>query len=79
MVQLKSPADVTAAVEAPATRPNIWLDFWPLELAVVQFPDEYPLTDELLIQLGDLNTHWQFERTAAGGLQMSFAGWRRRW
>ena len=69
MVQVSAREDVEAAVKAPAN----WLDDWPVALAVVQFPEECPLTDELLIQLGDLNTHWQFERTAAGGLQMSFA------
>ena len=69
MVQLRTRADVEAGVKAPA----IWLDDWPVALAVVQFPEECPLTDELLIQLGDLNTYWQFERTATGGLQMTFA------
>ena len=69
MVQVSAREDVETAVEAPAALPDVW----PVALAVVQFPEECPLTDELLIQLGDLNTHWQFERTAAGGLQMSFA------
>ena len=69
MVQLRARADVKAAIHAP----GVWLDDWPVALAVVQFPEECPLTDELLIQLGELNTHWQFERTAAGGLQMTFA------
>ena len=73
MVQVSAREDVGTAVETPAP----WLDVWPVKLpvalAVVQFPEECPLTDELLIQLGELNTYWQFERTAAGGLQMSFA------
>ena len=73
MVQLKARADVQAAVETPAAWPGAWPDVLPIELPVVQFPEECPLTDELLMQLGDLNTHWLFERTATGGLQMSFA------
>ncbi len=69
MVQLRARADVEAAVQPP----GVWLDNWPVALSVVQFPAECPLTDELLIQLGELNTYWQFERTATGGLQMTFA------
>ena len=61
------------AVEAPAAWLGAWPVVLPVELPVVQFPAECPLTDELLIQLGELNTYWQFERTATGGLQMTFA------
>ena len=75
MVQLRARADVRGS---DPKLPGVWLDDWPVALAVVQFPEECPLTDELLMQLGELNTYWQFERTATGGLQMSVCGWRDR-
>ncbi len=37
-------------------------------LGVLRFPAECPLTDELLMRIGDLNEPWRFERSADGGL-----------
>ena len=39
---------------------------------IVQFPPEHPLTDELLMQISALNRQWQFERSAEGGLAVTF-------
>ena len=40
------------------------------DLPIVQFPPEYPLTDDLLAQLSSLNSPWHFERTSEGALQI---------
>ena len=54
----------TAVIEAP---PDVGEAG---ELPVVQFPDEHPLTDDLLAQLSSLNSPWHFERTPEGALQI---------
>ncbi len=42
-------------------------------LPVLRFPPEHPLTDDLLLRIGDLNDGWRFERTTEGALLMNFA------
>ena len=54
----------TAVVEAPPAEREAG------ELPIVQFPLEYPLTDDLLAQLSSLNSPWHFERTPEGALQI---------
>ena len=54
----------TAVIEAPPDAGEAG------ELPVVQFPDEHPLTDDLLAQLSSLNSPWHFERTPEGALQI---------
>ena len=52
----------TAVVEAPPAEGAL------VELPIVQFPLECPLTDDLLAQLSSLNSPWHFERTPEGAL-----------
>ena len=40
---------------------------------LLRFPPEHPLTDDLLLRIGDLNDGWRFERTTEGALLMNFA------
>ena len=42
-------------------------------LPVLRFPPEHPLTDELLLRIGDLNDGWRFERTTEGSLAIMAA------
>ena len=42
-------------------------------LPILRFPPEHPLTDDLLLRIGDLNDGWRFERTTEGALLMNFA------
>jgi len=41
-----------------------------VDLPILRFPPESPLTDELLAQLSSLNSPWHFERTPEGTLQI---------
>lgn len=41
--------------------------------AVLRFPDECPLTDDLLMQIAAVNDGWLFERTAEGALRIMSA------
>ena len=52
----------TAVIEAPPAEGAL------VELPIVQFPLECPLTDDLLAQLSSLNSPWHFERTPEGAL-----------
>ena len=54
----------TAVVEAPLTEGKA------RELPIVQFPPDYPLTDDLLAQISSLNDQWHFERTPEGALRI---------
>ena len=42
-------------------------------LPVLRFPAEHPLTDDLLLRIGDLNDGWRFERTREGSLAIMAA------
>ena len=79
MVQLKARADVQAAVETPAAWPGAWPDVLPIELPVVQFPEECPLTDELLMQLGRSEHSLAVRADRNGRPADEFCGGRRRW
>ena len=54
----------TAVIEAPPDEGAL------VELPIVQFPLECPLTDDLLAQLSSLNSPWHFERTPEGALRI---------
>ena len=56
---------VAATAERPPAEAELSVD-----LPVLQFPPEAPLTDELLAQLSSLNSPWHFERTPEGALQI---------
>ena len=58
-------ATATATVEKPPTEAELLV-----ELPVLRFPPESPLTDDLLAQLSSLNDSWRFERTPEGALQI---------
>ena len=54
----------TAVVEAPSAEGQA------RELPIVQFPQDCPLTDDLLAQISSLNSPWHFERTPEGALHI---------
>ena len=58
-------ATATTTAERPPVEADVLID-----LPVLRFPPESPLTDELLAQLSSLNSPWHFERTPDGALQI---------
>ena len=60
---------MATATDTTAEKPLVEAEKF-VELPVLRFPPESPLTDELLAQLSSLNSPWHFERTPEGALQI---------
>ena len=60
---------MATATDTTAERPLVEAEI-SVDLPVLRFPPESPLTDELLAQLSSLNSPWHFERTPEGALQI---------